>query len=364
MAQREDQIVDVVAEEKGSAKNSIEFYDIIAEDSDLIDPEEILESDPYNLTDKDFCEIEENGLLDELAKIEAKSGSGLLSDEEERALLEQIKKRGKAAGDAIAEIYLRNQGLVKSVVGRYRKRSSWLSYDDLVVEGNIGLLTAISKYESSKNVRFSTYAYGVIRGRVLKAQKKDPRVVKPDVKLTEELIDLNNKFYEVYHREPEAEIELIDFAKELTDESGKPIWDTDRLKRATLKYRQSLSANSLDAPLDGGEEGDDDGDDALTPGDFQVGTFEQSAIDKEADSKRAKEIKEAIDEARLDSKTTVLLTRFLEDPSGVFDDSEVAVHLGNPTKSEISRLLRDGLKNKRLRKALIKRGLIKEGSSS
>jgi RNA polymerase sigma factor (sigma-70 family) len=78
----------------------------------------------------------------------------LLSAAEERALAERIK-RGDAA--ARKQLILANLRLVVSIARRYR--SSNLSFDDLVQEGNLGLIRASQDFDPSvRDSRFSTYA--------------------------------------------------------------------------------------------------------------------------------------------------------------------------------------------------------------
>ena len=47
-----------------------------------------------------------------------------------------------------------------------------LSYSDLIQEGNIGLIVACNRYNSSKNSYFITYAYSYINGYIRKALRK------------------------------------------------------------------------------------------------------------------------------------------------------------------------------------------------
>jgi len=345
-------------------EGDIEIYEIEGKESPF-DHEVILDADAAISLDEELGEIEDGGILEELAQAAIKEGYELLSEEETLELFERRDEHGKAAGDAIAEIYRRNQGLVKSIASRYRRKDSWLNYNDLVLEGNIGLLIAIQRYdtEKAKKAKFSTYAYETIRGRVLRAQAndRDPRVIKPFSKLANDLLDLTDAFYDENQREPISDNELLDFARDLRKEDGTPTWTPERLKLATIKLRQSHPASSLDEPLSSGEESEDEGGDEPTRGDFLSTSPEKSACDEESEKIRAEKIEEAIEEADLDEETAALLKSFLRNPAGIYDDSEIAALLGHPTEAELSRLLRDGLKNGRLRKALKEKGLIEAG---
>ncbi|MGP0063511.1 MAG: sigma-70 family RNA polymerase sigma factor [Isosphaeraceae bacterium] len=96
---------------------------------------------------------------------ESQRAHGLLSDTEERALAERIKR-----GDTSArkQLILANLRLVVSVARKYR--STNLSFDDLVQEGNLGLIRASQDFDpSSREARFSTYAKLWIKAFVYRA---------------------------------------------------------------------------------------------------------------------------------------------------------------------------------------------------
>lgn len=70
------------------------------------------------------------------------------------ALLELIRAGDVAAKDEMVRKYI---PLVKHIVSNHY--ASFLDFDDLMQEGVIGLLSAIDEYESSYNVKFSSFAY-------------------------------------------------------------------------------------------------------------------------------------------------------------------------------------------------------------
>jgi RNA polymerase primary sigma factor len=99
------------------------------------------------------------------ASADSPRGGSPLSATEERELAERIKR-----GDTIAhkQLILANLRLVVSIVRRYR--SSKLSFDDLVQEGNLGLIRASQDFDPSlHDTRFSTYAELWIRAFVHRA---------------------------------------------------------------------------------------------------------------------------------------------------------------------------------------------------
>ena len=85
----------------------------------------------------------------------------LLKNEEKEALFERIKE-----GDSEArELYIKgNLRLVLSVIRRFGSSSE--NADDLFQIGCIGLMKAIDNFESTLNVKFSTYAGPMIIGEI------------------------------------------------------------------------------------------------------------------------------------------------------------------------------------------------------
>ena len=84
-----------------------------------------------------------------------------LSQEEMDTLLLRAQKGDKQARQALIEGNLR---LVLSVIQRFDKRGE--CPDDLFQVGCIGLIKAISNFDPTKNVRFSTYGVPMIAGEV------------------------------------------------------------------------------------------------------------------------------------------------------------------------------------------------------
>lgn len=68
------------------------------------------------------------------------------------------------------ELVQKNLRLVYTVAGRFR--SSGVTYEDLIQEGNIGLLKAADRFNFNKGFRFSTYAYWCIQNVLKTALQK------------------------------------------------------------------------------------------------------------------------------------------------------------------------------------------------
>ena len=85
----------------------------------------------------------------------------VLTQTETEALLRRVKEGDETARQKLIEGNLR---LVLSVIQRFDKRGE--CPDDLFQVGCIGLMKAISNFDPTKNVRFSTYGVPMIAGEV------------------------------------------------------------------------------------------------------------------------------------------------------------------------------------------------------
>lgn len=88
---------------------------------------------------------------------------GLFTPAERESLETQVREGDAARAHLIAA----NTRLVVSIAKRYRERG--LAFLDLIQEGNIGLITAVEKYDYHMGNRFSTYATWWIRQSVTRA---------------------------------------------------------------------------------------------------------------------------------------------------------------------------------------------------
>ena len=117
-----------------------------------------------------------NIYLDEIGK------GALLSDEEERQLAERIRQGDDRALSKLVEANLR---FVVTVARQYKGRG--VAMEDLVSEGNIGLMKAAARFDASKGVRFVNFAVVHVRQQIEKAIEQQaglyqvPRDVKDEV---------------------------------------------------------------------------------------------------------------------------------------------------------------------------------------
>jgi len=98
----------------------------------------------------------------------------LLTNEEEEALIKELHETGDI--EVAKKLVLANLRLVVKIALEYR--SAWQNVMDLIQEGNIGLMKAVSKYDATKGAKLSYYASWWIRSYVLKFILDNFRLVK------------------------------------------------------------------------------------------------------------------------------------------------------------------------------------------
>jgi RNA polymerase primary sigma factor len=136
-----------------------------------------------------------------LAKYLRHIGRGeLLTHEEEIDLSKRAKQGNKRARKRLIEKNLR---LVVSVAKKYRGYG--LPFEDLIQEGNIGLMKAVEKFDPDRGFRFSTYATWWIRQAVQRAVADKGRTIRVPVHMTEKIRKMARTYNELsveLEREP------------------------------------------------------------------------------------------------------------------------------------------------------------------
>lgn len=98
----------------------------------------------------------------------------LLSIEEEKELTAELSRTGDI--EVAKKLVLANLRLVVKIAMEYR--NAYKNVMDLIQEGNIGLMKAVSKYDGSKGAKLSYYASWWIRSYILKFILDNFRLVK------------------------------------------------------------------------------------------------------------------------------------------------------------------------------------------
>ena len=138
----------------------------------------------------------------------------VLSNEEQIKLVMKCHKGDKKARQ---ELIIHNLKLVVSIAKQYLNLG--LSFEDLIQEGNLGLLKAIEKFDSSLGYKFSTYATWWIKAKMTRALSEKVRIIRlPYYK--EEMLQQYKKYLTMfiklkgYYPSIDEMIELSGFTKE------------------------------------------------------------------------------------------------------------------------------------------------------
>jgi RNA polymerase primary sigma factor len=186
----------------------------------------------------------------------------IVDDETLQKEITAARRRAQEAQDALIQANLR---LVVSVAKRYIGRGS--SFEDLIQEGNIGLLRAVKKFDPTRGYKFSTYATWWIRQAITRSIADQARVIRIPVHLLESiqrLIRAQRSLTQELERNPTDEELALEggfLSPEDTDAIRHAISEdlpitralNARWKQAASKVRQVLltaeEPRSLESPI-------------------------------------------------------------------------------------------------------------------
>ncbi|MEG1313058.1 MAG: RNA polymerase sigma factor RpoD [Bacilli bacterium] len=217
--------IEVIAENEVEESDNDDDSEFHIEEEE-VEVEEIVVSKDVSINDPVRMYLKEIGKISLLK----------LDEEQECALL--AERGDERAKQMLAESNLR---LVVSIAKRYVGRG--MLFLDLIQEGNIGLMKAVDKFDTSKGFKFSTYATWWIRQAITRAIADQARTIRVPVHMVETINKLartQRQLTQDLNREPTDD--------ELADKLGVSI------EKVREVYKVSQDPVSLETPI--GEEDD------------------------------------------------------------------------------------------------------------
>lgn len=156
--------------------------------------------------------------------------------------LQWLAQEGQAAKQRFIESNLR---LTVSIAKRYgRAATNAMKLEDMVQEGNLGLMHALEKFDYQKGYKFSTYSTWWIKQSVSRSISMQARAIRIPVHRMEEIGKLL-RFRDRFQRDNGREPTKTEFVEEFSK------YDEDKIQALLDDARDVIS---LDAPV--GDDGD------------------------------------------------------------------------------------------------------------
>jgi len=157
-----------------------------------------------------------------------------------RKTLQTIAKGKEICDRAKKKLVSSNLRLVVSIAKKYSNYG--LQFLDLIQEGNIGLMTAVDRFEYQRGYKFSTYAHWWIRQAITRAIADQARTIRIPVHMIEVINKLNRvsrSLFQEKGREPTG--------AEIAKKMDLPVWQVHKV----MKIAQIPL--SLETPIGEGE---------------------------------------------------------------------------------------------------------------
>ena len=174
----------------------------------------------------------------EIKKLESSLG---LRGPEIKGALKELEAAESELAHAKGQLIEANLRLVISIAKRYMGKG--LSLDDLIQEGNIGLMKAVDKFEYWRGYKFSTYATWWVRQAISRAIADQSRIIRIPVHMIENINKVNK-----ITRQLVQELGVEPALEEIAKRSKMP---ADKVKDILKTSKEPLS---IDMPV--GEDDD------------------------------------------------------------------------------------------------------------
>lgn len=187
----------------------------------------------------------------------------LLTKEEEIDLATKYKETGKIVYRN--KLINHNLRLVVSIAKKYAVACTSMTIMDIVQCGNLGLMTAVEKFDPKLGFRFSTYASWWIKQSIIRSMSNDDRIIRLPVHAVEQGARIRRaraELKEKYDREPSIE-DICNYMNENKLYTNSVTSLTEYDIRLYMMFYDNNNFISLDTPVQ-----DSDGSKDTVVGDF------------------------------------------------------------------------------------------------
>lgn len=160
----------------------------------------------------------------------------LLTREEEIELTRRLKEGDM---EARAELIKSNLRFVITIAKQYK--NSGLLLEDLISEGNLGLIMAADRFEPDRGYHFISYAVYWIRQSILRAINEKSRLIRLPLNKAMDLVDIERTIHDKYYKTGE-----IPDVKEISDILDKDPKDVLQIMAVTNDYVSLESEYTFD----------------------------------------------------------------------------------------------------------------------
>jgi RNA polymerase primary sigma factor len=178
----------------------------------------------------------------------------MITPDEEVTLTRLIRAGDQAALDKLARSNLR---FVVSVSKKFQNQG--LTLNDLISEGNLGLIKAAKRFDETKGFKFISYAVWWIRQAIMQAIAEQSRMVRLPLNQVGSLTRLHKTFARLeqeYQRDPSLE-ELADAMEKSADSVADVMSKSGRHLSVDAPFIQGEENSLLDVLVTPGAETDD-----------------------------------------------------------------------------------------------------------
>lgn len=228
--------------------------------------------------------------------------NGIYTEEEKIELLYRIKNGDKEAKDKFIEANLR---LVISIAKKYHVDNE--TFQDLIQDGNIGLMKAVDKFDMTKGYNFSTYATWWIRQEISKSFMSHYSLIRLPIHASEFLKKIDLEYIKLKEEGIKPTAEIISERTNIT------------ISTVSILMQYPRYFDSFDRPIN-------DNDDT-TVADFvpSVENLEENIINQMTQKEVINILKKCYDDNLLDKRQIEILLHRV----GYFGEVETFEYIGS-----------------------------------